>query len=229
VFGGRSRAFIKYFRIEQMLPVIWHWIGLPALEFESATPSIVKSIRQRDLLNSWLRLYAREQSLPKMSEFQPERLDEELPDLVFYTVEARQKPRLIIQSDGTRMANAYGHTGKGRYLDEYLGSRLAPIVMPVYYQCIACHLPAYTIAQIDDIYGRVVAYERLLLPFSDGGDVTHIIASLKTISEDGGFEIKNLMRGGDRLPIPRLRTIIDRDLFHRAPGRIPSGDILEFG
>jgi len=209
--------------------LIWCWIGLPALEFESATPSIVKSIRQRDLLNSWLRLYAREQSLPKMSEFQPERLDEELPDLVFYTVEARQKPRLIIQSDGTRMANAYGHTGKGRYLDEYLGSRLAPIVMPVYYQCIACHLPAYTIAQIDDIYGRVVAYERLLLPFSDGGDVTHIIASLKTISEDGGFEIKNLMRGGDRLPIPRLRTIIDRDLFHRAPGRIPSGDILEFG
>ena len=82
------------------------------MEFESATPSIVKSIRQRDLLNSWLRLYAREQSLPKMSEFQPERLDEELPDLVFYTVEARQKPRLIIQSDGTRMANAYGHTGK---------------------------------------------------------------------------------------------------------------------
>jgi hypothetical protein len=210
--------------------LIWCLIGLPALEFESATPSIVKSIRQRDLLNSWLRLYAREQSLPKMAEYQPERLDEERPDLVFYAVEAaRQKPRLTIQSDGTRMANAYGHTGKGRYLDEYLGARLAPVVMPVYYQCIARRLPAYTIAHIDDIYGRVVAYERLLLPFSDGGDITHIIASLKTISEDGGFEIKNLMRGGDKLPLPKLRTIIDSDLFHRAPGRIPSGDILEFG
>ena len=75
----------------------------------------------------------------------------------------------------------------------------------------------------------IVAYERLLLPFSDGGNVTHIVASLKTISEDGGFEIKNLMRGGDKLPTPTLRTIIDRDLFHRAPGRIPAGDILEFG
>jgi hypothetical protein len=200
------------------------------LEFESATPSIVKSIRQRDLLNSWLRHYAREQALPRMSEYRPERLEEELPDLVFYTVEpASQPPRLTIQSDGTRMANAYGHTGRGRYLDEFLGALLAAIVMPVYYECIARRLPAYTIAHIDDIYGHVVAYERLLLPFSDGGDVTHIVASLKTISEDGGFEINNLMRGADKLPTPRFRAIIDRDLFHRAPGRILTGDILEFG
>ena len=97
--------------------------------------------------------------------------------------------------------------------------------MPVYYECIARRLPAYTIADMDDIYGRVVAYERLLLPFSDDGSVTHIIASLKTISEDGGFEIKNLIRGNDKLPVPKLRTIIDRDLFHRAPGRIASGDV----
>jgi hypothetical protein len=127
------------------------------------------------------------------------------------------------------MASAYGHTGKGRLLDEYLGPRLAPIVMPVYYECIRRGLPAFTIAHIDDIYGRIVAYERLLLPFSDGGEVKHIVASLKTISEDGGFEIKNLMRGNDTLPVPKLRTIIDRDLYHRAPGRIPSGDQLEFG
>jgi hypothetical protein len=204
--------------------------GIAILEFESAQPSVVKSIKQRDLLNTWLRLYARDQSLPRMHEYQPERFEDELPDLVFFTVDANeQPPRLRIDSDGTRMSSAYGHTGKGRYLDEYLGARLAPIVMPVYHQCIARRLPAYTIAHIDDIYGRIVAYERLLLPFSDGGDVTHIIASLKTISEDGGFEIKNLMRGNDKLPVPKLRSIIDRDLFHRAPGRIPSGDLIEFG
>lgn len=200
------------------------------MDFESANPTIVKSIKQRDLLNTWLRLYARDQKLPAMAEYQPARIEEELPDLVFYTVDASlNPPRLIIQSDGTRMASAYGHTGKGRLLDEYLGPRLAPIVMPVYYECIRRGLPAYTVAHIDDIYGRVVAYERLLLPFSDGGEVTHIIASLKTISEDGGFEIKNLMRGNETLPVPKLRTIIDRDLYHRAPGRIPGGDVLEFG
>ena len=204
--------------------------GIAAVEFESAYPSVVKSIKQRDLLNTWLRLYARDQVLPRMDEYQPERFEDELPDLVFFTVDANERPpRLKIESDGVRMSSAYGNTGKGRYLDEYLGTRLAPMVVPIYNECIARRLPAYTIANIDDIYGRIVAYERLLLPFSDGGNVTHMIASLKTISEDGGFEIKNLMRGGDKLPVPKLRAIIDRDLFHRAPGRIPSCDVLEFG
>jgi hypothetical protein len=200
------------------------------LDFDSANPSVVKSIKQRDLLNTWLRLYARDRLVPRIEQYQPERLTDELPDLVYYTVDAaEQAPRLTIQSDGTRMASAYGHTGKGRYLDEYLGPRLAPVVMPVYYECLKRALPVYTIAHIDDIYGRIVAYERLLMPFSEAGAVTHVIASLKTISEDGGFEIKNLMSGNDTLPRPKLRTVIDRDLFHRAPGRIPAGDVIEFG
>jgi hypothetical protein len=199
------------------------------LEFESANPTVVKSIKQRDLLNTWLRLYAREQLVPRVEEYQPERLADELADLVYYAVEtAEQPPRLTIQSDGTRISNAYGHTGMGRYLDEYLPANLVPVVMPVYYECVRRALPVYTISNIDDIYGRIVAYERMLLPFSEGGSVTHVIASLKTISEDGGFEIKNLMRGNDTLPVVKLRRVIDRDLFHRAPGRIPAGDVIEF-
>jgi hypothetical protein len=200
------------------------------VEFESANPTIVKSIKQRDLLNTWLRLYAREQLMPRIEEYQPERFADELPDLVFYTVDTAQAPpRLLIESDGTRMSSAYGYTGKGRYLDDYLGLRLVPVVMPVYYECLRRALPVYTISNIDDTYGRIVAYERLLMPFSQGGNVTHMIASLKTISEDGGFEIRNLMRGNDTLPTAKLRTVIDRDLFHRAPGRIPAGDVIEFG
>jgi hypothetical protein len=200
------------------------------LEFQSANPTIVKSIKQRDLLNTWLRLYARDQQMPRIGEYQPERLADELPDLVYYSVEAAQQPpRLMIQSDGTRMSSAYGYSGKGRYLDEFVGPRLVPVVMPVYHECLQRRLPVYTIANIDDSYGRIVAYERLLLPFSDSGGVTHIIASLKTISEDGGFEIRNLMRGNDSLPTSKLRCVIDRDLFHRAPGRIPAGDVIEFG
>jgi hypothetical protein len=200
------------------------------LEFQSANPTVVKSIKQRDLLNTWLRLYARQQLMPRIEEYQPSRLADELPDLVYYTVDSSPTPpRLTIQSDGTRISNAYGNTGMGRYLDEYLGARLVPIVMPVYYEAVQRGLPVYTISNIDDIYGRIVAYERLLLPFSNGGDVTHVIASLKTISEDGGFEIRNLMRGNDTLPTAKLRAVIDRDLFHRAPGRIPAGDVIEFG
>jgi hypothetical protein len=203
---------------------------MATLEFQSANPTVVKSIKQRDLLNTWLRLYAHQKLMPRIEEYEPSRLADELPDLVYYTVDSTQTPpRLTIQSDGTRISNAYGNTGMGRYLDEYLGARLVPIVMPIYYEAVQRGLPVYTISNIDDIYGRIVAYERLLLPFSNGGDVTHVIASLKTISEDGGFEIRNLMRGNDTLPTAKLRAVIDRDLFHRAPGRIPAGDVIEFG
>ena len=198
------------------------------MDFQSANPSIVKSIKQRDLLNTWLRLYAPAQRLPRTEEFQPSRIEDELPDLVFMSVEDANPPRLIIDSDGTRMSLAYGHTGKGRYLDEYLGVRLAPLVMPIYHQCLERALPVYTVSHVDDATGRIVAYERLLLPFSASQGVTHVIASLKTISEDGTFEIRNLMRGNDGLPTQILRAVIDRELFHRAPGRIPSAELIEF-
>ena len=63
------------------------------MEFESANPTIIKSIKQRDLLNTWLRLYARKQLLPRVGEYQPSRIEEELPDLVFYIVESTQPLR----------------------------------------------------------------------------------------------------------------------------------------
>jgi hypothetical protein len=198
------------------------------LNFESANPTVIKSIKQRDLLNTWLRLFAPARRLPRIGEFQPDRIEDELPELVYMTVETGEPLRLIIDSDGTRLSVAYGYTGKGRYLDEYLGARLAPLVMPIYQQCVRRALPVYTVSHVDDACGRIVAYERLLLPFSENHEVTHIIASLKTISEDGGFEIRNLMRASDTLPTPKLRAVIDRELFHRNRGRIPSADLIEF-
>jgi hypothetical protein len=199
------------------------------VDFQSANPSVVKSIRQRDLLNTWLRLYAREQQLPRVTEYQPERLAEELLDLVYYTVDiTQQPPRLTIDSNGTRMSGAFGNTGKGRFLDEYLGPIRAPMILPVYHHCVCRALPTYTVSMVEDVNGRQVAYERMLMPFSDGNGVTHIIASLKTISEDGGFEIKNLLRGHLALPVPIVRMVIDSDLFHRTPGHVLAGDVVEF-
>ena len=200
------------------------------MDFQSADPCVVKSVRQRDLLNCWLRLYANRQALPDIINYRPERLDDERADLVDYIVDhTTQPPRLIIDSNGTRMASAYGTTGKGRYLDDYLGPILGPVVLPAYHACILRKLPVYTISMIDDVNGRPVAYERMLMPFSDSssGEVSHIMASLKTISDDGGFEIRNLMRGHHSVPTPKLCAVIDRDLAHRMPGRVTAGDVVE--
>jgi hypothetical protein len=220
--------FTKSFRLGAK---VWRFTGTghPTLEFVSANPTVIKSIKQRDLLNTWLRLFAPAQRLPRLVEFQPDRIEDELPDLVFMTIEKVEPLLIVIDSDGTRMSTAYGYTGRGRYLDEYLGPRLAPQVMPIYRQCVTRALPTYSIAHVDDARGRIVAYERMLLPFSEtGSGVTHIIASLKTISEDGSFEIINLMRGNDNLPTQKLRAVIDRGLIHRLPGRIPSAEQIEF-
>ena len=62
------------------------------VDFESATPSVIKSIRQRDLLNTWLRLYARQQTVPAIAEYQPARLEEELSDLIYYAVDDAATP-----------------------------------------------------------------------------------------------------------------------------------------
>lgn len=203
--------------------------GTSVMEFESASPAIVKSIKQRDLLNVWLRLYAGRGELPKFGDYRPERLTEEADDLVGYTViDTGKVLRFRIDSEGTRMSRAYGTTGQGRFLDEYLGAKLEQIVIPVYLECVRQRLPVYTISKVKDIYGRTVDYERLLLPFSDGAGVTQVLASLKTISEDGGFEIKNLMRANDVPPASVLRSVIDRELYHKLPGRIAPGDTIEF-
>lgn len=207
---------------------VFHF-GTSLMEFSSAGPPIVKSIKQRELLNYWLRLYAKHERLPKFADYQPDRLADERDDLVYIVVHGTGDTlRFVIDSDGTRMSNAYGTTGKGRYLDEYLGAKLAPMVIPVYQECVRQNLPVFTIAQVNDLYGRKVDYERLLMPFSDGAGINWIIASLKTISDDGGFEIRNLMRANDVQPIYKLRTVINQDLFHKLPGRIAPGDTIEF-
>jgi hypothetical protein len=189
--------------------------------FESSTPSIVRSVRQRDLLNTWLRLHARFDGLAPIAEYRPARLEDELKDIVYYVVTRDDAGwRFIIDSNGSRLSQAYGTTGTnnvGRNLRDYVGPRMAQLVLPIYHACAERALPVYSISLVDDVQGRIVAYERLLMPFSTGGGVTHIIASLKTISEDGKFEINNLLRDPDKLPEYKLRTVIDQELVINQP------------
>lgn len=190
--------------------------------FESAVPSIVRSVKQRDLLNTWLRLRNRT-DLPQVAEYLPARLDEEMRELVYYVVRHESDGfHFIIDSNGSTAALAYGtshNNNIGTDLKDYLPANMRPLVLPLYDECARRSLPTYTVSILKDINGRSVVHERLLLPFFKDGNVSHVIASLKSISEDGKFEINNMLRDPDRLPEYSIRAVIDRDLVAAQAGR----------
>lgn len=196
------------------------------MDFESAGPSVVRSIRQRVLLDAWLRLYAKTGQVPPIDRYEPDRIAEERHNLGWLKVDSSmQPPRITFERESAIMAAAYGEACKGRPLDEYLGARGA-IVLPVYFRCIARALPAYTIFMYHDVAGRPVAYERLLLPFATDGCITDVLASHNNISEEGKFEASNLIRPADPAPAPTLCAIIDRDFF--APRvKVGADDVIE--
>lgn len=189
------------------------------MEFVSATPSVVKSIKQRGMLNLWLRKYCKQNLVPLFDEFQIDRLADHLDDMVFYSVGSDQDSiRFLIDRDGQRSSQAYGDTGKGRYLDDYLPLRLRSVVLPIYFECVNRGLPIYTIAKVRDVDGIIVDFERLLLPFRQERRISRIAAILNAVSIDGRFEIKNLMHADESEPVYELLSTIDRSLLPYSSG-----------
>lgn len=184
--------------------------------FESATPSIVRSVKQRDLLNTWLRLRGRFGGYPPIADYHPARLEEEIRELVYYVVERVEGGfRFIIDSTGSTAALAYGRAHSdnvGTSLHDFLRPEMRPLVLPLYGECARRGLPTFTVSIAVDINGRSVTHERLLLPFFQDGKVSRIVASLKAISDDGKFEINNLLRDRGKLPEYKVRAVIDREL-----------------
>ena len=84
--------------------------------------------------------------------------------------------------------------------------------MPVYLECARRGLPVYSVSKIVDVRGQTINYERLLLPFHEHGAVSDILMSAKLISQASRFELDNLFRVREKLPIPTVRAVIDQKL-----------------
>jgi hypothetical protein len=83
------------------------------MKFESANPSVVRSIKQRDLLNTWLRALRKPHPLPVISNFRPERITDELAEMMGYDVEGEgEAARFVITQEGARLATTYGNDHK---------------------------------------------------------------------------------------------------------------------
>jgi hypothetical protein len=205
------------------------------MTFVSADASVVRSIKQRVLLNGWLRARGRGQALPIRADFQVEGIADELDDMMGFDVEGDgEAARYLITQEGARLAATYGsghiapEQRTSRYLDNAIGPERYARVAPCYLACIVRKRPTYSISRVADSDGKDVSYERLLLPFGRAGRVEQIVGSYKAISIDGGFKIDNLMGiAAATAPVREVSAVIDRELARRPPGVCISDDIVE--
>ena len=189
------------------------------MDFLSASPSIVRSVRQLDLLNSWLRAFARRQGLPRLGDYQPERIADEMSELMTFDVVGEgDHARFLITHVGTRLTSAYGNEHiapeqrTNRYLDDAVGLVRYGRIVAHYRACLKAGRPAYSVSMLRDADGKEVSYERLLLPFGSSAAISHIIGSYKTISIEGDFKIRNLMSAGaEDQPVNVIAAVINRD------------------
>jgi hypothetical protein len=205
------------------------------MEFESANPSVIRSVKQRDLLNAWLRALGKNRLLPALEHYQPDRIADELPDMMGFDVAGRgDNARFVITQEGSRLTATYGNEDidpdqrTNRYLDDAIGPARYARVVPSYRACLAWRRPTYSVSTVLDADGKDVSYERLLLPFGSGDNVEQIVGSYKAISIEGGFKINNLMgiKSKSR-PESVINAVIDRDFVHAPLGQQASDDVIE--
>jgi hypothetical protein len=204
------------------------------MEFRSANPSVIRSIKQRELLDTWLRALRRAGPLPGLADFNPERVGDELCDMMSFAVEGEGcAARFVITHEGARLTSAYGSEHiepakrTNRYLDERIGPERYARVLPCYRACLSFRRPTYSISAVRDADGREVTYERLLLPFGGRDAVKAIVGSYKAISIEGNFRIGHLM-GADSAaaPVRLVNAVIDRELPQPPVGVRAANDIV---
>src|SRR5262249_24766580 len=126
--------------------------------------------------------------------------------------------RFRVRFHGTRVGEAYGSADcRGKFLDGVLPATYLNPALSAHHLRLCALRPGYTVADMRDPAGRIVHYERLLLPFSQQGlEVNGILASLETVSPEGDFEHRGLMKAPSRPPAFALCTTISA---YGLPGR----------
>jgi hypothetical protein len=204
------------------------------MQFVSSTPSVIRSIRQRVFLNTWLRAARKRDGLPLLADFRPEAFADELPDMMgLDVVGSGDGARFLITQNGSQLAAAYGNKSArpdhlhNSYLDDAIGPDRYARVLPSYRACLSHRRPTYSISTVQDSDGRDVSYERLLLPFGKADAVEQIVGSYKAISIDGGFKVRNLMGLRSGAPIAIVSAVIDRDFVPAARTARAGSDVIE--
>lgn len=164
------------------------------MQFQTARPDIIRAVNQRWLLKTWNER-RNGRALPTWQDLQGREFAAMSNNLCFLdVVRDAGNVRFLMRFHSAWLGEVYGFDCHNQYLDEMPSGRFQDSLIATYQHVTATGVPVYASADISDRDGRLVHYERLLLPFGrDMQTVDRILASLEMISPDGAFEHRNLM------------------------------------
>jgi hypothetical protein len=182
------------------------------MQFSAGRENTVRAINQRWLLKFWKRNLGT-RNVPQWQSVEAENLSSISANLSFLDVTGtRGLVRYKIRFHGAIIGQVYGSTDcRGKHLDEIIpAARYAEAQQP-YRQTVHSGNPVYTIHDMIDSNGRLVNYERLLLPFAqDGKAIDRILASFEFFCADGAFDGCKLMTRQAGPSALRLSATIER-------------------
>jgi hypothetical protein len=180
------------------------------MQFSVARPDVVRAINQRWLLKFWQR-HLGSHRVPLWQAIEAEDLSRISDNLSFLDVIGdNENLRFQIRFHGAMIGQVFGAADcRGIFLYESVPEPARSQKLAPYRQTADSGRPVYTIHDITDREGRLVHYERLLLPFSrDGETVDRILTSFEFICEDGAFVSHELMKAPTTPPALRLSATI---------------------
>jgi hypothetical protein len=176
------------------------------MQFSVARPDVVRAINQRWLLVFWNH-HVGAHRVPRWQAVEGENLSRMADTLSFLDVIAGNGTlRFQIRFHGVVIGQVFGAPDcRGKFLYESMPEAARAQKLLPYRQAVESGRPVYTVHDMTDRQGRLVHYERLLLPFScDGERVDRILTSFEFISPDGAFDGRDLF--GTQTAAPALRV-----------------------
>lgn len=177
------------------------------MKFVLSRPDVVRAINQRWLLKLWSQ-HLDGTRVPRWKGVAADSLATMSSNLSFLDVSGDTPPRFLIRFHGDLIGKVYGSKDcRGKYLDEVIPEARRDEALAPYYQVVGSGAPVYTIHDVTDTAGRLINYERLLLPFaSEGETVDRILAAFEFICAEGNFDSRALLMAA--APALRLSATI---------------------
>jgi hypothetical protein len=179
--------------------------------FAITRPDVVRAVNHRWLLKFWKR-HLGDHRVPQWQAIVAENLSRLSSNLSFLDVVGSAGTAcFVVRFNGAMIGTVYGGADhRGRRLEEVMPPEHRDDWLVPYRLAVGCRCPIYTIHDVTDRAGRLVHYERLLLPFGrDGQTVDRILASVEFICPDGAFEERELMLMQPTAPLLRMSARIE--------------------